>query len=360
MKYRRATILAEKAVTVNTTETIDINLEDIISSIYIRIRGKNGSDAPTPAGHPAGFATKIELVDGSDVLFSLDGYQIQALNYYDRLVTPHTEISDGGGDDQLASFLLDFGRYLYDTELALDPKRFRNLQLKITNDWDLVDANAASGYVKVEADVFDEKVVSPMGFLMSKVIEQYTMTGSAAYKYIDIPTDHPFRKLLCRSFLTNIPPNGAVDEFRISEDNDKRVPFDVDVDHYLHSQFGTLLPITEHFTIRLSTTLNSAYVMPTYWPFIMGHPHTALAAIQRQTYHAAERQGLLADNPSSIAANLIAFGYVPHHTLCFPFGDQKDLDDWYDVTAKGSVRARLLSHSSACVTSLFGQQLRRY
>lgn len=360
MKYRRATILAEKAVTVNTTETIDINLEDIISSIYIRIRGTSGSSVHTPAGHPAGFASKIELVNGSDVLFSLDGYQCQALNYYDRLVTPDTEITDGGSEEQWGSYLLDFGRFLYDTELALDPKQFRNLQLKITNDWDLVDAAAAAGYLLVEADVFDEKVVSPMGFLMSKVIEEYTMTGSAAYKYIDIPTDYPFRKLLCRSFLTNIPPNGAVDEFRISEDNDKRIPLDVDVDHYLRAQMSALPPLLEHFVIRLSTTLNSAYVMPTYWPFVMGLPHTATKTLRRQTYYAAERMGLIADHATAIACNLIAWGYVPHHTLSFPFGDQKDLDDWYDVTAKGSVRARLLSHSSACVTSLFGQQLRRY
>lgn len=360
MKYRRTVILAEKAVAVNTTETIDINLEDIISSIYIRIKCTTGTAHATPGGHPAGFASKIELVNGSDVLFSLDGYQCQALNYYDRLVTPDTEITDGENEECWGSYLIDFGRFLYDTELALDPKQFRNLQLKITNDWDLFDADAAAGYLLVEADVFDEKVVSPMGFLMSKVIEQYTMTGSAAYKYIDIPTDYPFRKLLCRSYLVNIPPNGAVDEFRISEDNDKRVPLDVDVDHYLRAQMGTLPPLLEHFVIRLSTTLKSAYIMPTYWPFIMGLPHTALKPLQRETYYAADRQGLKADNASAIAANLVAWGYVPHQVICFPFGDQKDLGDWYDVTEKGSVRARLLSHSSACVTSLFGQQLRRY
>lgn len=360
MNYRKTKILASKSVTVNATETIDINIRDIISSIYVRIQAKNGSTPCTPAGHPAGFATKVELVDGSDVLFGLDGYEIQALNYYDRLVTPDTELIDGENDYHHASFLLDFGRFLYDPMLAFDPKKFVNPQLKITNDWDLVDSSAAAGYLLVEADVFDEKMPSPIGFLMSKEIEAYTMGNAAAHKYIDLPLDHPFRKLLFRAYITNKAPNSIIDDFKLSEDHDKRIPIDVDIDEYLRWQMGILPPLVEHFQLRLSATAKSVYTMPTYWPMAFVMPSASGYVNYDGTYYEGERHSLIANATISGASQGHIFGYVPHHTICFNFGDQNDMDDWYDVTRLGSLRADIYQKTQAAACILFGQQMRRY
>ena len=46
----------------------------------------------------------------------------------------------------------------------------------------------------------------------------------------------------------------------------------------------------------------------------------------------------------------------------FPFGDQQDLDDWYDVQLKGSVQLRLKGgdHATIGVAQVVLQQLRRY
>lgn len=80
MNYRLANILAEEAATTAATKTLDINLADPISRIVVQMKGLNSSGVPT--AHPAKMISKIELVDGSDVLFSLSGVEAQALNFH--------------------------------------------------------------------------------------------------------------------------------------------------------------------------------------------------------------------------------------------------------------------------------------
>ncbi len=95
MNYRQATILAEKTLGTATTLTVPINLQDPISRIDLLYK-------PTlvSSGMLAALAvniSKIELVDGSDALHSLNGRQNQALCIYDRKVpTMNSGVLSGG------------------------------------------------------------------------------------------------------------------------------------------------------------------------------------------------------------------------------------------------------------------------
>ncbi len=71
MNYRMATLHALKSYTADTTEIIDVNVRDPISQLIIELRVGNTADEMQ--AHPIACLTKIELVDGSDVLFSLSG-----------------------------------------------------------------------------------------------------------------------------------------------------------------------------------------------------------------------------------------------------------------------------------------------
>ena len=61
-------------------------------------------------------------------------------------------------------------------------------------------------------------------------------------------------------------------------------------------------------------------------------------------------------------ANLTMWGTQPH--ACFPidFGDQDDLDDWYDVTKIGSLNLIMTGGSagSSAVVKVVAQQLKNY
>jgi len=358
MNYRLATVLAEKSLSTTGTETIDINLKDPISRIEIGHHITLGDVAMVAA--LAAAITKVELVDGSDVLHSLSGRENQALCIYDRRVPTmnHGELNYGA--DLYATLGIDFGRFLYDPELAFDPKMFRNPQLKITHDYTQLSANSSTHLLEVFAHLFDEKPISPIGFLMAKNHYTYTPAANNAFEYIDLPTDLPIRQLLLRGYQAGQDPHDVCDGFKLSEDNDKRIPIDLELEAYIRRMKGVWLPVqeswaeyasggyhkyitsTDHMTIVQATSIE-----PLSDPLIGGYVKGGYVELNANSGHMAWYSSI---------------GYLPHHCIQFPFGLQGDLNDWYDVTKLGSLRARVQAAAqfSGAEISIILQQLRRY
>src|SRR4030042_6104657 len=131
MNYRLSQILATTTLTDDRTDSYDVNIKDVISRIVLTLRGTNADSVPD--GHPAKGISKIELVDGSNVLFSLSGEEAQATDFYDNGIPPLNVVSFVNANIWTGIFNLNFGRWLWDSDFALDPKRFKNLQLKVTH-----------------------------------------------------------------------------------------------------------------------------------------------------------------------------------------------------------------------------------
>ena len=359
MKYRNTVVLAEKDPGDAGTEIIPLNLIDIISRLTIGYRLKIGTDAWT--AHPVANITRIELVDGSDVLFALDGYECQGLNIYDRRVPSMMHGETMGGNHAFATFGIDFGRYLFDEQLALDPAKFDNLVLKITYAVTNSGATDDTHYLQVLADVFDEKPVSPIGFLMSKQHWQGTLKQNA-YEYVILPTDFPIRQLLLRPFLTDFEPWITCVEARLDEDNLKRIPFDWEIENYHRIMKGVWLPVDEGFCEYGDPgTAYKRYATPTdYHAVMLAAPstvddyfNTGVKPRGGMFYVSGHAMGVMTGR---------AWGWLPHHCIQFPFGDPKDMEDWYDIQAKGNVRLRLKGGAGATPgdASVILQQLRRY
>lgn len=362
MNYRTATLLAGTDVTTAGTRTIDINVKEPISriSIYWQVTAsKHGMDSYCHRD-----MVKIELVDGSDVLHSLNGGQNQALCIYDRKVPTMIHGQFAQGDSLRSMYGIDFGRFLYDPVLALDPTRFRNLQLKITHNESLADTGAGANELEVLADVFDEKVVSPMGFLMAKEHFSYN-PGSTGYEYIDLPTDHPLRKLLVQGYLSAFEPWHTVAEARLDEDNEKRVPFDWDIERYYTMMKGIWTPVVDNIVGQVGPNSNKDYYgTPTdYWAM----PIVVARSVDNEIWGLATSRGGKITIYNNDAGNGGFFGrycgWLPNHCVEFPFGDPKDIDDWYDITKLGSLRLRLKGgsgYAAGGTGAVVLQQLRRY
>lgn len=359
MKYRDALILPEKALNESGTETIDINLDQHISRLELRYQvttAKHSMDA-----HPAKDITKIELVNGSDVLHSLNGYENQALCIYDRkcpTMLGGMAIAPGPRESM---YSIDFGRKLWDTELAFDPTRFRNPQLKVSYSRILSDTTATANALEVWAKCFDEKVISPIGFLMSKEHKEYSIGDDGSYEYTDLPTDYPVRKLLVRAYSDAATPWAQIKEARIDEEHEKRIPFDFKLDDYFRRMRGVWANVVEYITgVCTSTGAFAYYVTPTdYWKLALGN--------QIDTGYLHPKSNTVGDKyiPMSDAGApyfiALIIGYLPNHCFEFPFGDQEDLDDWWDVTRLGSARLRLRAGTTGSGTGqIVLQQLRRY
>lgn len=358
MNYRKTEILDEKSVTGTGTEIIPINVKDIISRISFSYRFSKSVDGMS--SYPHKDITKIELVDGSDILHGMDGGQNQALCIYDRKVGTMSHGQHMYANDEYSVFGIDFGRFLYDPILALIPDRFNNLALKITYDVDVCDTSNATSYLEVWADVFDEKEVSPIGFLMAK--EHYNAVPPASgYRNIDLPTDHPYRKMLVQGYYLAYEPWYVISEARLDEDNGKRIPFDVAMEDYGRMRRGIDPPVIEDFDAHATTGGLDYYTTPTnYWakPIVGG---TTANQDYRQT---ATGKGGKFTWISDVTTELhgIVMGWQPNHCFLFPFGLQEEIDDWYDVTKLGSLRLRLkvgTYHADERMAVVI-QQLRRY
>lgn len=360
MNYRLADILAEKPLGTTTTEVIDLNILDPISRIEIIHRPTSMS-----AAMDAAFAAqllKIELVDGSDVLHSLNGYQNQALLLYDRRVPSLNGGMLLSGATQYILYGIDFGRFLYDPELAFDPKRFRNPQLKITHDSTAIGSLTVTHTLQVVAHCFDEKAISPIGFLSAKQLFSYVSAHDETYEYVTLPTDRIIRQILLRGFKKDYDAKTVVDHFRLSEDNDKRIPIDVELGVYSNMMRGVWQQIVDQVTEYAATgETYCKYVTPTEENMCVSGMDGAGGDGTPKLYGATTGGKVAWLGTAAICG--LATGYIPHHTYQFPFGKQQDLDDWYDVTKLGSLVARLRSGSESGANSeisLALQQLRRY
>lgn len=359
MNYRIAKLLAETNYTAAATKTIDINVKDIISRIVIAWRVAmvgNGMDS-----YPHRDITKIELIDGSEVLHSLNGGENQALCIYDRKAPTMNHGQYIAGSSMYSVYGIDFGRFLNDPILAFDPTRFQNPQLKISYNFALADTGGTSGNLEVWAHLFDQKMVSPIGFLSAREIKDFTVASAGVYDYLDLPVDKVIRKLFIQGYASGREPWYQVIEARINEEGDKRIPFDWDLEDYHRIMKGIWTPVREELIGIASAGGLDFYVTPTdHWAILAALTHNN--AIDLEISGASMTGGKVTLKSASASQfGGIAFGWLPNHVFEFAFGDPQDPEDWYDVTKLGSLELRVKTGTATSGNiRTFVQQVRRY
>lgn len=358
MNYRQSELLAATSIMTAGTKVVDINVKDPISRIMVIVRGRNSSW--TPVGHPSLIVSEVELVDGSDVLFSMRGCYAQAVSFYGTRKQPFSYCNYTDNGICNANIPLDFGRRLYDPALALDPTRFNNLQLKIAHNYALGGATPDACTLEVWADLFDEKVPSPVGFLMSKSHWSKTLVASTT-DYIELPTDHPIRLVMPAAFSNDEEPDINIDNIKLTEDHDKRTPFEAGTLELLQ-MFESLWPMYEDYGEgRTAAAANVEF-------FFTPCKDLQLAAFPSQdtdTYVNFPWSGGNGRNIMGSATATIqvhANGRCPHGVIPVPMGDLDDIEDWWDVPKLGSARAKLVTGAgdTSALYELLLQQLRRY
>lgn len=339
MNYREVEILAPTDLGAAGTKIVDIDLADPLSTIELIWRTTVVTVSDMLDTHCA-CISKIELVDGSDVLVSLSAEEAQALAFYTQGVMPLNNITVVATDIMESVIPIHFGRYLFDPELAFEPRKYTNPQLKITYNEDAANTSVVVNEMTVRGWAFDQKSISPRGFLMSKSIKSYTPAAST-YEYTDMPTDHPYRLMMIRSQSTDTEPLSVLAQVKLSEDHDKRVPFDMTADEIFQKICHPLGQI--HQTVRLNETAADAmalYLAPTFL-------HSGAIDYDLDTVAANDdaTQITYAHNKVTIAATaelvpyrLSLSGYCPHGFIAVPFGRLDEPDDFYNVQALNHLR----------------------
>ncbi|MBA7601429.1 hypothetical protein ES703_08502 [subsurface metagenome] len=359
MKYRFMELYGLSAALVaNQTIQIELDMVDPVSQIIIDGRVNNG-DAGDSTAPPVAFITKAEIVDGSDVLFSLDGYEMQALDIYDSGVHPRGgwyNYIETPTDFQVA---INFGRYLWDEELAFDPTKFRNPVLNITVDFDGGGRDPTSVQLSALALLFDEKAISPSGFLMTKEQKSWTK-AVGGHEYTDMPLDYAYRKMFLQSRLDSIPPNGIFGNIKLATDQDKKVILNGE---YRDLMFGIGREnafIRETWVIGGDSAQVVSHITPTMDVFSVASAWEDKSLAKDISCYDGDGGHL--ETICEVAANIQvhAAGWAPHGTLCIPFGKPGVIDDWFELGGIGSLKLDVTSGNASGVQKLFIQQYRTY
>jgi len=356
MNYRMVQILASEAATIAATKVIDLDLANPISRLLIRMKGVNNGSTPT--AHPAKMVQKIEIVDGSDVIYSCSGIEAQAVNFQENGELPFNICEYEDNIECCATYQINFGRRLWDEVLALDPMKFKNLQLKITHNKALGGSCPDAGTLAVFAYVFDDKKITPRGFLMTKELYSYALTASA-HEYIDLPLDYAFRFVMLQSYTSGKNWNDQFGYLKFTIDTDRRVLLnDISGSEFLKCQIPMDL-VEEDFAGLGTDSAVEYFVAQTYegYGVAIGRSHSQTTLIVGQPA-----------GPLVEVTNDASESFACHHNGYAAFGamnlivcDKDDETSWLSPAGYQSIKLDITAGGGASGTAyVVTQQFRTY
>jgi hypothetical protein len=359
MNYRLATILAEESATTPATKTIEIGIKDPISRISIVFIPTNSNQ--TIIGHPALCLTKVEILDGSEVIYSSDGMELRAAAFYGSKKAPVDILSYNISDKCKFEASIYFGRKLYDPLLAFDPTKYKNPVLRITHNLALGGATPTTATLEVLADVFDEKVVAPQGYLMTKELFSYLPTASA-HQYIDLPCDYPYRMIMIGGISSGRQPSVRINSLKLSEDFDKKVPIPLTNIKSILRGISDMTPrIMDHIIAQVTIAVLRIPMTAGYEGFAVGGPY----GNHHNTVAFGNGGGgdIPAYGEAATTYWIHAGGWCPHNYVLLPTGDIQDIDDFYNPSALKSLRLDILADTdpgTSDAIKVLGQQYKPY
>jgi len=359
MYYREVVIQDAMAIVGAQTITRDINISDPISKISVIYR-KTNTDS-TPVAHPGKMMISIIVRDGADVLFGMNGQDAQAMAMFtdNKQCGSIINYVNGQGSTQMAE--IKFGRFLYDELLALDPKRFNNLQIVCQMTPALGGAGGANGTLEIYAHCFDEKVIEPVGWLYNKEIYSYLPVANA-WRYIDLPTDYPIRAIMFGANECEDGPQFNVQHFKLTENQGKHILVDNDMIHYQYISSAYYDPWNDMVYACPDDNLAfDIYVSP-HWER-QSHLMDTLTA---QGVANFSTQGCLQQIMSAAFGNVhqgMVFGHAPFgQTFLKTFGGDK-IEDCWQIKYSGSGRLEIHDGAGPDLDEylrVYTQQIRTY
>lgn len=366
-KYRDVYLEQAKTLADAGTYTIDISPIDPISELLVNIWADNGAtsnkDNPIPR-----IVSKIEVVDGANVLFSMDGRMTQALFYFMTKKMPDISIAEAQDYGQSANMPIRFGRWLWDPVYALAPGKFRNLQLKVTWDLEAVRAVGAAGFVtgsarlSVIAKVMEELEGEPKGYLMSK--NHYSFTSSASgEERIALPTDYPYAMLMLRAYESGVNMSDTITNVKLNIDFDKTVPIDMeigDIKNRVIDNYGLIrLPMIGKGD---DTELHEAWIGELYEALATVNETGIICGINVLNNGQYSLHLRLHDNTTQTAKTsfVTIVGTAPWNCLAIPFGIGDDPATYLDAPGHGDIKAILTQGNAGAAVDLVLSQLRPY
>jgi len=367
VKIRDYYFKRESTIADSDTVIADINITDPISFISVEYEAINGSTSCLDHElHDD--VSKIEIVDGSDVLASLSMSEWLGLNFYERNKLPHAVLSEKGGAKQEEKIYIFFGRYPDDPEYFLDPKKFKNPQIRCTHALTISGTagfQSGTGKITIMARVIEEGAGPYRGFMMAK--QRYAWTSAASGdEPIELYRDYRYRRILAKALLSTYRPDEILSKFKLSCDADKYIPFEdytediMDKNEVLH---GLAQQVKMLFTAHDGTALLDIYDIrkANMIPRVADH----IAFVRDIDAEKVTNELYDMSSPATPAIQTTAKdcdiqveGIAPFAMVELPLPQGLDEKEWFDPTVYGRVELFCTQATANADCSIVTQQLR--
>ena len=370
MRYRDAVLEYQKVLDDTGTFIKDLDITDPVTALYLEIQATN--EATSNKGNfISDIITKVEIVDGSDVLYGLTLTELEALHFYKLRKTPTLFPSEWGGGDQRHGCFLLFGRYLGDQEYAMDFNRFKNPQLKITSNIAAITAigsglSFATGTIKASiiAKVMEE-APTPAQYLMAKELLSFTSSSSSgAEERKELPIDYIYRMLMTRHWVQSSDINEVTSDLKLTCDTDKYIAFNRKVqqlDAEALALFGegrlkhdVYRSSGDHTRMLFNKEPNIAYSLG------VADVKNFICAgdLWSSDWHGFQYD---ADgNPDTTDRKLtgVEGGHALHATLPIPFGEMEKPETWFNPMPYKKIELVFTSGGTAGACAVVAEQVR--
>jgi hypothetical protein len=282
-------------------------------------------------------ASRIEVVDGSDILHSVTGREEKALNFFDTMDLPYAIQDQIPGDYIEDAFVINFGRWLGDRQCYLDPKKFTNPQLRLTS---AMTISGTAGLVTnttsltVIARVIDDTPPPPLGFILSKEVYNWTTLASGDMR-IPLPRDRAYKAVMLSDLLTTVEPQTSITNIKLTVDNDRWIPYNMKTEHLMMKNLQDYGLAAEDIRILKDTTftwLSNIFYKTQCYPGMTG----ATAKAQCTVVAGESCTGIMTTGETA-AIKFRVRGMCPHSSLYLPFGDSRTPEDFLDPSGTAAL-----------------------
>ncbi len=376
MQLRTTTIVSDESINDSGTAIYDLDFSSPVRALIIGFYGKRFDHSDTNDPMLLEGIDKIEVVDGSDVLYSTDGTNCGAVQLYHTGKRPFLAYTANSTSTNRQQVKILFGRDEGDAEYGLDTLRFTNPQLKITHSFTESAGNWADNQqtVTVQA-VLAEGAPKPKGFFMTKEVYSFSKSTSGD-ETIDMPRDYPYRFITMQVKDAGTPIYAEFTQTKISCNFDEFVPIDVVTEDLAWDNINRYgMQYVQHEAIGdgSDTDIKSYNQMSWNWGAWVNswnsgqdceikRPYSGYSTLGRHTCPDSSGADFtdtyLESRQRAICTH---YGWELFESEVIPFGNIDNSTDWFDPRPWKSVRLILTqAQTDAKISKIVLQQVRPY
>jgi len=359
MKVRDVYLAKAQTLTDSGTVTIPIPKGLKIQHLRVKIGATNGATSNT-VGKVNGMVSKIEVVDGSDLLHSLSMREEQAANAFQNEFFPRKELSAGAGVVIFEEGIVGFGRHYKDPKFYLDTARFSNPQLKITYAL-TISATAGfatgTGTLSVIARVIEDQAPPYLGFVMAKELKAWTTAASGDEATI-LPLDFPYLALMVGALKTTIDPTTILTNFKLQRDAGRFIDYDISSADLLSdnvSKCGKFQVDFRPLTDTAFTWLGDLYALG---GAVASRPG-ATSKLLISSVTGEQVIGAMTTGGTADANQITVTGAMPHANFFLPLGDGETLEDTLNPQGLSELKLILSQGVASAAGTIVALQIRQ-